>query len=89
MTGRRSRNRKRPLDFGFVGEAQVGKSTAINALVGAATVPAGGRAADRAGPPDARVHHDSIASSKSAMAVACSAYLRITTRPMSRTPLRT
>jgi hypothetical protein len=34
--------RKPRLDFGFVGESQVGKSTLINALIGQATLPAGG-----------------------------------------------
>lgn len=38
----RAKARKARLDFGFVGEAQVGKSTLINALVGQTSLPSGG-----------------------------------------------
>ena len=38
----KSKARKARLDFGFVGESQVGKSTLINALVGQASLPSGG-----------------------------------------------
>jgi len=38
----RARARKTRLDFGFVGESQVGKSTLINALLGRKALPSGG-----------------------------------------------